>query len=397
MDQRPPGPPPTAMQWDLVGQLGAFGLSDILQMLSFSGKTGTLTLIQGWNTRTISFRQGRICYIAAGTRLPTVLDLLLRSGRVSRARLAEAARRGLTSEQDVVRYLVAQRAVTTEDVQKCIERQLESTIYSLFLWRSCTFTYKAGELVLEGGVPIDLDSEHLIIEGTRRVDEWITISPIVPSVFMIFQRRNVIVPSLKDEEVDIYHRIDGVRDVATIAQEVGRTQFDTAKVLYDLVKRGIIEAAPPNKMKIIQLFNLAVESIHMKLMMYGHSKEALELQNQLNKFAQDNHLKVRMSGGRVTLSDFDTPIDTTSLIDLYKLFIGIQNNKFSKTLDPEKAAGLMEGLYKHTDPAFRSMMRMYEFIEIEGLLSANLFEGLRQQPPHAVTNWPTAAMPVADR
>jgi hypothetical protein len=66
-------------QWDLSGRLGNFGLSDVLQMLSLSGKTGTLTLIQGWNTRTISYRQGRICYIAAGTRLPSVLELLLRT------------------------------------------------------------------------------------------------------------------------------------------------------------------------------------------------------------------------------------------------------------------------------------------------------------------------------
>jgi hypothetical protein len=380
------------MQWDLAGQLGAFGLSDVLQMLSFSGKTGTLTLIQGWNTRTISFRQGRICYIAAGTRLPTVLDLLARSGHVSRARLAEIARKGVTDESEVVHHLVAERVVSAEDVQRCVERQLESTIYSLFLWRSCTFTYRAGELELENGVPVDLDSQHLIIEGTRRVDEWIEISPIVPSVFMIFQRRNVIVPTLKDEEVEIYHRIDGVRDVATIAQEVGRTQFDAAKALFHLVRRGIIEALPPNKMKIIQLFTLAVESIHMKLMMFGHSREALEFQNQLNKFAYDNRLKVRMSGGRVALSDFDTPIDTTSLIDLYKLFIGIQNNKFAKILEPEKAAGLMEGLYKHTDPAFRSMMRMYEFIEIEGLLSIELFQGLREEPTRTVTSWPAATV-----
>jgi hypothetical protein len=369
---------PSAIQWDVAGRVGAFGLSDILQMLSFSGKTGTLTLIQGWNTRTISFDKGRICYIAAGTRVRTVLDLLLRGGHVTRALLADVARHGHNTESDVVKQLLEVGAVTTNDVQRCIEQQLEGAIYSLFLWRSCIFTFVAGDLTRQGGVPVNLDSQHLIIEGTRRVDEWIEISPFVPSVFMIFQRRAVIVPSLKDEEVEPYHLIDGVRDVATIAQESGRTQFEVAKILYALVKRGIIEAAPPNKLKIIQLFNLTVESIHMKLMMYGHSREALEFQNQLNRFALDNQLKVRMSGGRVALSDMDTPLDATALIDLYKLFIGIQNNKFHKILEPEKASGLMEGLYLHTDPEFRSMMRMYEFYEIEGLLPIDMFEGLRR-------------------
>ena len=368
---------PNDPRWDLAGRLGAFNLSDLLQMLSFSGKTGTLTLIQGWNTRTISFRQGRICYIAAGTRLHTVLELLIRGGSISRAHVAELARWGARDENDVLQHLLRAGLCGTADVQRCRERQLESTIYSLFLWRNCTFTFMANQLVEEGGVPVELDSEHLIIEGTRRVDEWIEISPVVPSVLMVFQHRPVLVPSLKDHEVPIYHLIDGVRDVVTIALETGRTQFDVAKVIHSMVKRGIVEPSPPNKMKIMQLFNLTVESIHMKLMMYGHSREALEFQNQLNRFARDNRLKVRMSGGRIALTDLDTPVDATSLIDLYKLFIGIQNNKFGKTLDPEQASGLMEGLYRHTDPEFQLMMRMYEFFEIEGLLSMDMFQGLR--------------------
>ncbi|HYI16738.1 MAG TPA: hypothetical protein VEX37_15170, partial [Thermomicrobiales bacterium] len=53
--------------------------------------------------------------------------------------------------------------------------------------------------------------------------------------------------------------------------------------------------------------------------------------------------------------------------------IGIQNNKFSKMFDPVIANGLMEGLYRHTDPDMQAMMRMYEFVEIEGLLMLDLF------------------------
>jgi hypothetical protein len=69
--------------FDLQGRLGCFSLSDLLQTLSFTQKTGTLTLIQGWNTRTICYEQGRITYIAAATRLPSVVELLLQTGRLT--------------------------------------------------------------------------------------------------------------------------------------------------------------------------------------------------------------------------------------------------------------------------------------------------------------------------
>ena len=37
------------------------------------------------------------------------------------------------------------------------------------------------------------------------------------------------------------------------------------------------------------------------------------------------------------------------------------------------AQGLMEGLYRHTDPDMQAMMRMYEFVEIDGLLALDVF------------------------
>src|SRR5206468_10342071 len=75
--------------FDLQGRLGCFTLSDLLQTLSFTQKTGTLTLIQGWNTRTICYEQGRITYIAAATRLPNAVELLLQNGRLTPQQLEE--------------------------------------------------------------------------------------------------------------------------------------------------------------------------------------------------------------------------------------------------------------------------------------------------------------------
>src|SRR6476619_4751057 len=69
--------------FDVQGRLGCFSLTDLLQTLSFTQKTGTLTLIQGWNTRTVCYELGRITYIAAATRLPSIVELLIGSGRLS--------------------------------------------------------------------------------------------------------------------------------------------------------------------------------------------------------------------------------------------------------------------------------------------------------------------------
>jgi hypothetical protein len=366
-------------EFDLQGRLGNFLISDILQMISFSGKTGTLTLIQGWNTRTISFDQGQICYVAAGARLPGMFDLLIRIGRLQRHQVEGfRARRPGKSEEEMLAELVQRRLLDREDLDRCHELLLESAVYTLFLWRNCLYTFRAGEIVKTGGVAVTVDGNHLIIEGTRRVDEWIQISPVVPSVFMIFRPRpHLIERTVPHDLENVYRQVDGQRDVATIARASGLTQFDTAKALYDLVQARFVEAIPPNKRKVCELFNLAVESIYLKLVLYDYSRDALMFENELNRFAVENRLKVRMAAGKIIRSDLETAIGPTELVDLYKLFIGIQNNKFSKMFEPQVFQGLMEGLYLNADPEFKQMMRMYEFIEIEGLLLLDMFEARR--------------------
>ena len=366
---------PKAPVVDLQGQLGNFLISDIIQMIGLSGKTGTLTLIKGWNSRTITFEQGRITYVASDSRLPSQFELLIRTRRLTRQQIeAFKARRPGRSDEQMLMELVERKLLHPSDLARCNELVLDSAVYTLFQWRNCAFTFVAGEVVKEGGAPVTVDGNHLIIEGTRRVDEWVEISPVVPSVFMIFRPRpHVIERSVPEHLRKVYDSVDGRRDVAAIARGVGLSQFDTARALFELVDGRFVESNPPNKPKMCELFMLCVESIYMKLVLYEHSKDALLFENELNRFAVEHGLTVRMSSGKLIRNDLQTKLGPTELIDLYKTFIGIQNNKLSRMFEPRVFQGLMEGLYRNADPEIRAMMRMYEFFEIDGIALLDMF------------------------
>lgn len=429
--------------FDLQGRIGCFSLSDLLQTLSFTQKTGTLTLIQGWNTRTVCYEQGRITYIAAATRLPSVVELLINAGRLTPTRLertlgphwkrvlgvqdpnhlppdSEVATAGVAAGSngagqratspntssllhranatnpylnefdgleafvppeysggsatnnvlEPAQILLKYKLATLEELSWCEEQMMEATIYTLFLWRNCRFTFQGDLLVKADGIPVSVSAEKLIIEGTRRVDEWIRISPVIPSVLMAFRRlpRQVTGP-LSDEAREVLQLVDGVSDVATIARNRQRTQFDTAKLLHGLTRLGLVQPVPPDKPRVIELFRYTVEAIYIKLVMYGYSRKAMEFEYELNRFARENSLKVRMHVGKVRLTDGDLPIDPTALLDLYKLFVAIENNKFTKLFPPDIRKGLTEALYQHMDKESRALMRMYEFHAMEGLLN----------------------------
>ena len=363
-------------EFDLQGRLGNFLISDLLQMIQLSGKTGTLALLQGWNQRTITFEQGRITYVASGSRLPSQFDLLVRTGRLTRHQVeAFRQRRPGKSDEEMIDELIARKLLDRAAIDRCNEQLLESAIYTLFLWRNCAFTFKAGEINKTNGVAVSVDGNHLIIEGTRRVDEWVEISPVVPSVFMIFrQRPHLIERTVPPHLRKVFDCVNGERDVTGIARATGMSQFDAARALFDLAQDRFVESNPPNKVKVVELFKLCVESIYMKMVLYERSRLALEFEHELNRFASDNNLRVRMASGRTNRGDIETPLTPTDLIELYKTFIGIQNNKLSKLFEPRVFQGLMEGLYVNADPEMQSMMRMYEFFDIDGLAILDMFD-----------------------
>ena len=163
--------------------------------------------------------------------------------------------------------------------------------------------------------------------------------------------------------------VDGVSDVATIARKRQRTQFDTAKLLYGLSRLRLIQPVPPEKHRVIELFRYTVEAIYIKLVMYGYSRKAQEFEYELNRFARENKLKVRMHVGKIRITDADLQVDAITLLDLYKLFVAIENNRFAKLFPAEIRKGLTEALYQHMAADDRALMRMYEFHAMEGLLN----------------------------
>lgn len=368
--------------YDLQGRLGNFLISDLLQMIQLSGKTGTLTLLQGWNSRSITFEVGRITYVSSGSRLPSQFDLLVRTGRLTRHQVeAFRQRRPGKTDEEMIDELIKRKLLDRAAVDKCNEHLLESAIYTLFLWRNCAFTFKANEVRKENGVAVSVDGNHLIIEGTRRVDEWVEISPVVPSVFVIFrQRPHLVERSIPDHLLGVYKAVDGKRDVTAIAKATGLSQFDAARALYELAQQRFVESNPPKKDKVCELFKLCVESIYMKMLLYDRSRLALEFEHELNRFAAEYGLIVRMTSGRTNRGDLESHYSPIELIDLYKVFIGIQNNKLSRIFEPRLFQGLMEGLYLNAEPEIRSMMRMYEFFDIDNIAILDMFDSTQPTP-----------------
>ena len=154
---------------------------------------------------------------------------------------------------------------------------------------------------------------------------------------------------LSEEAREVLVIVDGVSDVATHGPQAPRTQFDTAKLLHGLTKLGLVQPVPPDKHRVMELFRYTVEAIYIKLVMYGYSRKGYGVRVR----AESLRPREQAEGAHAHRQDPpDRPgpqLDATALLDLYKLFIAIENNKFAKLFPPEIHKGLTEALYQHMD------------------------------------------------
>src|SRR5689334_22640516 len=116
------------------GSLSEASLPDVLQLLAMGSKTGALSLTVPGSGGTIWFENGRICF--AG---------------------------------------VNGRSLHTEEA-----------VFVMFKWNDGTFSFEPGIQPPQGSTLVSVDSQAILLEGARRVDEWSMIEKKLPSFDAVF-------------------------------------------------------------------------------------------------------------------------------------------------------------------------------------------------------------------
>ncbi len=164
------------------GVLEDLALADVLQFVHLSRRTGTLYLWREDDRRAeIGFHDGRI--VSAWTPGHRRLgDLLLAAEVVDEAVLESALQRQKREEGERIlgQILLAEGAVTREDIHRVIKEQVQATIFDLLTWRYGSFHFEVGELnpiddvgLVPGDLldDLDLNTQMLLIEAARVFDE----------------------------------------------------------------------------------------------------------------------------------------------------------------------------------------------------------------------------------
>ncbi|MBN2069969.1 MAG: DUF4388 domain-containing protein [Candidatus Krumholzibacteriota bacterium] len=223
------------------------GLFDLFQLLHLNAKTGRLIISDAAENREaqILFQEGSVCLASMHDRSPKTTEMLLEEWGVIDQATLPAITNASKNYNNMIDCLAGEGISSKPHLESFFGSRIRENIYDIFKWENGDCRFIEEELDKRREVLVLLNTENLILEGARRIDEWSNIKAKVPSRHSVFhlcpgnekdQRLN-----LKPKEWEILSLVDGVRSVNEVNNLVGEDLFTTSKLIYGLVVMNVIE------------------------------------------------------------------------------------------------------------------------------------------------------------
>lgn len=231
----------------LQGSLSSVSFPDLLQLLTIGGKTGTLRLQRDEETKEIYLNEGQIIYAASDNIEDSFENVLIRRGSISMDQLNKAKEVSKITGKELPATLVFLNILTKEKVAELVHRYVEDIVFSLFSWDNGIFVFDEGRLPDVDFVVHALNTMNILLEGTRRIDEWTRLQKSLPSdgtvlrvVSSAFSEDRSL--HITPDEVQILSLIDGDRNIEEIKERSPLDLFATARALHNLILSEIVKS-----------------------------------------------------------------------------------------------------------------------------------------------------------
>ncbi|MFN2240090.1 MAG: DUF4388 domain-containing protein [Thermoanaerobaculia bacterium] len=235
----------------LQGDLSLVQFADVLTFVSMVRRSGKLVLLHEELERTIYWNRGEIVFATSNSPEHSLGQFLLRNGKITEDQYVESRER-LTGDTRHGKLLVQMGAISPKDLWWGVKNQVLEIVYSLFAWERGEFAFFESDEQLQERILLSLNTAAIIMEGIRRLDEGEMIRERITSlaiVYSVVPGSEAQLPSLElsDQEMDLFHLIDGARSIRALIRDSSLTEFETLRILYQLVRARLIEEVREEK------------------------------------------------------------------------------------------------------------------------------------------------------
>jgi hypothetical protein len=139
-------------------------------MLNLAQLTGKLQLEVKSNSARIYFEDGNITFAEITNKAVKLGEYLIGKGLINEDQLENALKKK-PRNQRLGSLLVADGLIEEAALRAAVGTQLKEVVYEVVRWRKGWFTFTNGEKPKSEDIFIDVPTDHLMLEGLKRLDE----------------------------------------------------------------------------------------------------------------------------------------------------------------------------------------------------------------------------------
>jgi hypothetical protein len=253
----------------MAGTLGEVAIVDLLSFFNMFRKSGLVYFSLSGGDKGLYFQNGEIVFATSTFPEEEIGEVLYSLGQFDRDVL-QGARQFASQQVSLGKVLVDQGVVSSKDLWTATRNQVEMIVYNLFAFQQGSFAFIEKELAEDQIVSLSMNTQNMIMEGLRRVDERALYMQKVKSLDAIPVATGKVPTDLDSTSQKMLATIqDGVSDAKELLRRSGAGEFDALRLLSQLVERGVVtmEEAPTVVVEgelgeIISVFNGVLVAMH---------------------------------------------------------------------------------------------------------------------------------------
>ncbi len=225
----------------IEGKLEELSLADFMQILSINRKTGKIKveneLKKEKNCAEIFLKKGFLQLITLSED-----DLLYK--KIKETGYKELPENLKFKEKEIL-LLLFEKVKDISPLIKIVRSVNETRMFEILSWKRGRFRFEEGEESLSDILSFDI--QDILLESSRRLDEWEEISKKIPSYSLVpflsekWLNEGASSLDLSPLEWKILSLTDGRRSIEDILEEFRVPEVEVAKEIVRLHEKGIIE------------------------------------------------------------------------------------------------------------------------------------------------------------
>jgi hypothetical protein len=158
---------------DFGGELSVLDPSMTFQIADLCGLTGKMTFMTVDNVASCWFDEGKLLYATIDTRKKKIGEFLIEKDVISSKQLEEALKESRSSKGKTrIGIVLTERGyLDREKLVSAIQDQIKEVVYEVLFWKDGQFAFFNGVKPEEEDILLDVRTDHLILEGLKRLDE----------------------------------------------------------------------------------------------------------------------------------------------------------------------------------------------------------------------------------